>query len=315
MTTPTIRRTVNVYRESARIDQIKCCRPCAATVRNTLSGVRRFVRQLEIHQILGDRLDEFDTPWDIPTAVITPRLVRKYLASLLDDGYKPITAVSYVQQLQQLFARWTVPYYEDRGWKIPQFPVFARRATPARYNRPTAGQLAGVKAWYETLTRSAETVAADRHLWFAATMMLEFAVRNGDILRLKRSNFTESDGHAFLCYVPHKTAHSSGRTVRWPVHPDIWTRLEALFALSGGETPVMDGEEVFRRLNGAMRTLGFTGTKGAYELRKICIDHIYQRFGAEMAVSISGDDIRTIMRFYADPAQPNAGDTRILDLL
>ena len=36
---------------------------------------------------------------------------------------------------------------------------------------------------------------------------------------------------------------------------------------------------------------------------------------AEMASSISGDDIRTMMRYYADPSQPNIGSVRILDLL
>jgi len=64
-----------------------------------------------------------------------------------------------------------------------------------------------------------------------------------------------------------------------------------------------------------MRGLGFTGNKGAYELRKICVDHIYQKFGAEMAVSISGDNIRTILHYYADPAQPNIGEMRVTDLL
>ena len=34
------------------------------------------------------------------------------------------------------------------------------------------------------------------------------------------------------------------------------------------------------------------------------IDHVYQKYGAEMAVSISGDDIKTISHYYADPAQP-----------
>ena len=55
--------------------------------------------------------------------------------------------------------------------------------------------------------------------------------------------------------------------------------------------------------------------EGAYELRKICIDHVYQKFGAEMAVSISGDDIKTIIRYYADPSQPNIGEVRIVGLL
>ena len=59
----------------------------------------------------------------------------------------------------------------------------------------------------------------------------------------------------------------------------------------------------------------FTGSKASYELRKICIDHVYQKFGAEMAVSISGDDIKTIIKYYADPSQPNVGAIRIFDLI
>ena len=80
------------------------------------------------------------------------------------------------------------------------------------------------------------------------------------------------------------------------------------------QLPDLDSE-VFDALNRQMRSLGFTGSKGAYELRKICIDHIYQRFGVEMATSISGDNIRTIMHYYADPAQPNIGEIRVMDLL
>ena len=34
-----------------------------------------------------------------------------------------------------------------------------------------------------------------------------------------------------------------------------------------------------------------------------------------MAVSISGDDIKTIIRYYADPSQPNIGEVRIANLL
>lgn len=77
---------------------------------------------------------------------------------------------------------------------------------------------------------------ADEH-WFAATMMLEFAMRNGDVLRLKDENFVtrspeciKSDGDSSVCgnaakhylsYTPHKTALSSGRRVYWPIHDDI----------------------------------------------------------------------------------------------
>jgi hypothetical protein len=34
-----------------------------------------------------------------------------------------------------------------------------------------------------------------------------------------------------------------------------------------------------------------------------------------MAVSLSGDDIKTITKYYADPAQPNIGAVRVLDLI
>lgn len=74
-------------------------------------------------------------------------------------------------------------------------------------------------------------------------------------------------------------------------------------------------DEIVTLLNRDLRSLGFRGNKASYELRKMCIDHIYQRYGAEMATSISGDDIKTIIRYYADPAQPNIGAVRVVDLL
>jgi hypothetical protein len=84
--------------------------------------------------------------------------------------------------------------------------------------------------------------------------------------------------------------------------------------MEGDQLPTLD-DDIFMRLNQKMRDMGFNGPKGAYELRKICVDHVYQKFGAEMAVSISGDDIKTITYYYADPAQPNIGDIRVTDLI
>ena len=73
-------------------------------------------------------------------------------------------------------------------------------------------------------------------------MMLEFAMRNGDIMRLKRDNFVERDGRVFLNYTPRKTEHSSGRVVKWPVHPSIWAQMRTLF--NGDDPPELD-EAVF----------------------------------------------------------------------
>ena len=165
--------------------------------------------------------------------------------------------------------------------------------------------------------------------------MLEFAMRNGDAERLRWSDFRPvrqcGNARMVLCYTPHKTRLSSGRVVAWPVHPDIWTRLCAYH--DGGrfrnkrngwaknesrDAPLVVpcARDVYVRLNRELRSLHiFTGSKACYELRKICIDHIYQKFGAEMASSISGDDIRTVMRYYADPSAVNVEGVRVVDLL
>ena len=217
-------------------------------------------------------------------------------------GLTRLSAWSYVCQLRGVFAKWCKPYYDDAGWDIPPLDLPSFRAKAPRYVRPSSEMIARVKAWYGKLTGE---------YWFAATMMLEFAMRNGDILRLKEENFVEKDGRHYLNYTPHKTELSSGRRVFWPIHETLWQTFEDY----GGLSCLDVTEETFDDLNRDLRSLGFRGSKASYELRKICIDHVYQNFGAEMAVSLSGDDIKTITRYYADPAQPNIGAMRVLDLL
>ena len=115
------------------------------------------------------------------------------------------------------------------------------------------------------------------------------------------------------------------------MHPDIWERLVAYHGegiphnkrrgwskneCRDAQLVVPCARDVFVRLNRELRLLKiFTGNKACYELRKICVDHVYQKFGVEMASSISGDDIRTVTRYYADPSAVNVGDVRIVDLL
>ena len=304
MTTPTMNKMLKAYLESASVERLKCGRPNEGTVKNTLVGYRRFMRWMNDRRGRCGH-DHMALDEDFPlVSIIKPPLIHKYLSDMLKNGTRPITAISSLYQLRQLFAKWVLPYYEDHGWKVPPFPSFGHRPKAPRYHRPDAATLSKVKEWYVAL-RPGE-------LWFVATMMLEFAMRNGDIMRLRRDNFVERDGRVFLNYTPHKTEHSSGRVVKWPVHPSIWAQMHTIF--NGDDLPELD-EAVFDELNAKMRGMGFTGTKGAYELRKICVDHVYQKFGAEMAVSISGDDIRTIMHYYADPAQPNIENIRVTDLI
>lgn len=299
MTIPTITKMTKVYVDAATVERLKCGRPSEGTVQNTLAGIKVFRRWLnERRERLGYAYIGFDEDFPL-VSIITPKLIHTYLADMLKGGVKPVTAMSYLNQFQQLFAKWVRPYYEDRGWKVPPFPSLGGRPKPQRYQRPSKEQLAKVKRWYESLAPSG--------LWFVATMMLEFGMRNSDVLRLKRENFVEKDGKIYLNYTPHKTENSSARVVKWPVHDSIWERIR--------DREYDYNDDTFRKLNRQMRGFGFGGTKGAYELRKICVDHIYQKYGAEMATSISGDDIKTIIRYYADPAQPNIGEVRVLDLL
>lgn len=286
MKTPTFGEVVEMYKVIARVERLKNGRPGVRTVRNVVSGALRVIDAAGLSA--ADTVD-----------AMTRRRLDDAVVRFLERGVSRLTAREYASEYRALFAKWCAPRYADAGWRLPAVAMPFIRAKAPGYVRPDAALLGRVKEWYAAL---------DDALWFPATMMLEFAMRNSDVMRLRRDNFVERPRGWFLSYVPHKTAYSSGRRVLWPVHDAIWRRLERAMPL--GATAAE-----FDELNRQMRGLGFTGAKASYELRKICIDHVYQRFGAEMATSISGDDIRTITRYYADPSQPNALGTRIVDLL
>lgn len=312
-TIPTIQMVLEKYPKFAAVERLRVQKPGEKTVRNMVVGVRRLCEMASI-------------PLEEPVTVFTRKRLTKVLDSATREGLKPITIWSYLNALKGLFGRWVRNYYADQHWAVPAIELPSYNRQTPRYIRPDSAVLAKVKTWYNALAER-----QDGREWVIATLMLEFAMRNGDVERLRWSDFRSRDGAIVLCYMPHKTSLSSGRRVAWPVHPDIWARL-CVYRDEGphhykrrGWTKLEDrnaplvvpcAKDVFARLNADLRANKiFTGAKGCYELRKICIDHIYQKFGAEMASSISGDDIRTMMRYYADPSQPNIGDLRIIDLL
>lgn len=305
---PLFGELIEVYQEIAEMERMKCERPCLTTVRNVVNGVRQICRQVGLSD-------------EMPLSALTRRKIDEFLASSAEAGLSPTSAWSYVSHLRDITARWTRSYYDERGWNVIPFDIPVCRRRAPRYERPERSLLLRVKAWYESLA-----IRADRRDWVAVTLMLEFAMRNGDAGRLRWSDFKvrtmQDDGvlpEVVLCYTPHKTSLTSGRIVAWPVHADIWRRLCAWRDVQSprrGHLVLPAAAEVFKRLNRELRELKlFTGNKGCYELRKICIDHIYQKFGAEMASSISGDDIRTVTRYYADPSAVNVTGVRIVDLL
>ncbi len=309
---PTFGELFAAYSESAARERIKNQRPSSSTVGNVISGVRRM---LEILQPSDGRLPLCEQP----ITELTRQRIETFLVTAGTVGINPTSAQTYLAHMRALTARWTRPYYEDRGWHVPPFPIPVCRRPGIRYIRPERTVLLQVRDWYNTLR-----LRTDKRDWLVATLMLEFAMRNSDIKRLHWSDFRPKDDHMVLCYTPHKTELSSGRIVAWPVHPILWNELCQIRAQMPDVTGthfqglvVPAARLVFTRLNAEIRANHFfTRThKGLYELRKICIDHVYQRFGAEMASAISGDDIRTVTRYYADPAAVATVGLRIVDLL
>ena len=288
---PTFGEILEVYPKIATIERVKCECPSKRTVEGVIIGVRAVLR------ILGMSADA-------PITNLTRHEVDAYFAAASEQGMSPVSAWSYIHCLRGIAARWTRPYYEARGWLVEPFDLPVKRRKAPRYVRPDRKKLLAVKAWYESLS-----IREDKRLRIVVTLMLEFGMRNGDVERFTLANLREHDGKVCLCYTPHKTSNSSGRVVCWPVHPKLKEELE------GFNFPVKQCGKVFRQLNKEMRELGFAGSKGCYELRKMCIDHVYQKYGAESASSISGDDIHTVTRYYADPSRPNIGEVLIVDLL
>ena len=285
---PTFNEAIYCYKNFCKVERLKNSSPSEATSRNTIKGVKQLCRAAKINldsNITAFTRDKFD----------------EAIINLTSRGVKGISIKSFVSQFRALFAKWTSPYYKNAGWQIPAFEYPEFRFKFERYRRPGEEKLAKGKEWY---------FGREGELWLMATMMLEFAMRNGDVLRLSEDNFIEKGGRIYLCYTPHKTELTSSRHVLWPVHPEIWNKIEEY----GGIRCFDISQEYFVEMNRQLREIGFNGSKASYELRKICIDHIYQKFGAEMATSISGDDIKTITRYYADPSQPNIGEVRVVDL-
>ena len=60
-----------------------------------------------------------------------------------------------------------------------------------------------------------------------------------------------------------------------------------------------------REVNPEMRRLGWDRGRyrngDCYELRKMCVDEVYQRFGLERAVQVSGDSSATVQAFCSGP--------------
>ena len=167
---PTIDEVITKYKAIAKLERLKCGKPCEGTVWNTIKGSRNVCRAARLNL-------------DSPITALTRKCIDEALMVFVARGVERISAWTFVSQLRALFARWTLPYYRDAGWTIPPLELPSFRHMAPRYARPGAELLAKVRSWYLSL---------DGEMWFAATMMLEFAMRNGDVLRLRDERTSSS---------------------------------------------------------------------------------------------------------------------------
>ena len=177
---PTIKMVLEAYQKFAAIERMRMDRPCERTVESAVNGTRRLC---EIGRI---SLDE-------PIAVLTRRRLEQILDAARNLSLKPISVWSYLYSLRKLFAKWTQRYYADKKWTLSpiEIPSFQRQSP--RYVRPDSTVLVKVKEWYGRLEKR-----SDSREWVLATLMLEFAMRNGDVERLRWSDFRPRDGRVIL---------------------------------------------------------------------------------------------------------------------
>ena len=235
-----------------------------------------------------------------PVTALDRGRLDAYVAAALAKGIKPVSVFAHLSHVRSVFSRWAVERYRARGLAVaqPEFPKKRGRREEKVYNRPPAALRERTLAWYRELE------GREPRVWVAASLMLQFGMRNGDAGRLTWEAFSPEGDRVVLAYKPQKTSVSSGRRVRCVMSAAFYERLRV--AAGAGRHVVEDPVAVFARINEEMRALGWVPpefTKGAYELRKMCIDRIYRDFGAEAAVQVSGDDIRTVCRYYADPSR------------
>lgn len=311
---PTFAELIAAYEQAAADERIKNDgRPKERTVANTKKAFKQLVAGCGFE--LTERYTKLDR-----------EAIEGYFVKAVKNGMKRVSAWSYVMSAKAITARWALPYYERHGMRVASIAIPAiKNRKGCRYERPSDETRRKVMEWYAKLWE-----LEDKRLWLGATLMLQFAMRNSDARAAKWEWFVERRKEAeseekeiYLRYVPEKTKNSSARHVMWPVHEEIWRKMqEARAAIEedgkGEGTILPGGSYVYVQLNASLRDAvpGMKDCgKACYELRKLRIDAEYRKNGAERASALSGDNINTITYYYADVADVAAAPARAEDLI
>lgn len=300
---PSFSKLLELYKDAAEAEQIKSGRPETRTVETAIKYFKYLI-------------DGCGFKWTEPMSRLKTEDIDGFVVKTIKAGKTPTSAWTYAASCQSVTPRWALEYYSRQGYDVRQYqmPVFRNRKPP-RYERPTKATLDAVDEWYKGLWKD-DMSKQDCRIWFLATMMYKFAVRNGDVGTFTLRNFSEHDGSTYLIYTPHKTANSSGTVVNWPVHPDLFERIKKaaeILNIDEDDTFVRSYRETSAAVNRMLRKIPGLAEKekASYELRKMCVDHAYHSWGVEMAAAISGDDIKTLTYFYADVSHVKASQALV----
>ena len=287
---PTWGELMTAYELHARVEFELNGSPRPGTVEMNLSEMRYVLR--EVGLTVDDKVSK-----------LSRNMMEVLIQEMVARGLSPRSVCARFSHVRSLFAKWALDYYRRRNdWDVavPDIPTLrAKNNLDLIYQRPPASLRERTMEWYKELEVSQPKV------WLAATLMLQFGMRNGDACRVKWDNIQREGELYVLGYIPSKTSTSSGRRVHVPFDSDLYARMRRA---GDGEDLILggDGLALYMSINAQMRALGWGKddySKASYELRKLCIDRIYREFGAEAATQVSGDDIKTVCRYYADPSR------------
>ena len=297
---PTVSELIRVYREIAAAEFSAEGEPKPSTVEENARKLTAMAKGASGED--DPRIDE-----------LTPERVEKWVAAYCakyppeQQGRARVSAWSTLAQARSVWAKWTRQKYERRGIRIPacldRWPRQKRNSASA-YKRPPEALRAATMKWYQ------DSAEKQPELWVAATLMVQFAMRPWSAAMLKWSDIEVGAAAITLRYTPTKTENrtSRPRRVSWPVAPSLYDGLRKRGGkgeyVTPGDTLASRYALYTRSLCKVMRGLGWgreTYGKACYELRKLCIDAVYRTLGVEAAVQVSGDNVATVIKYYADP--------------
>jgi integrase len=291
---PTLKQIIATYRKVAEAEYAANAMPRPATVDINVGSLKMIAEGCGVG--MDDRIDKLGR-----------EAIQTYIDARCDGSDRSRrSAWSALAHARSLWAKWTVKRYEVLRVRVPaccmEWPDQPKTGMIMEYERPTKELRDATMTWYNGLEEKNAT------MWAAVTLMVQFAMRPVDAAELRWDAF-QRDGECWvLKYIPSKTRGrtSRPRPVLWPVTDDLYTRLRK----AGGEEyivnhplPYLRYAYYIRFINAEMRRIGWDREKyrkACYELRKLCVDAIYHKLGAEKASQISGDNIQTVIKYYAD---------------